>query len=267
MAKRLPSIIFIFNKRVNDVAAILGIETLLNRKPKELSGGQRQRVAMGRAIVRQPAAFLFDEPLSNLDAKLRVQMRAELSKLHQRLERTIVYVTHDQIEAMTLATRIVVMQDGKIMQIGSPYEVYNQPENLFVAGFIGSPTMNFIDVKVLEKNDGLYLQSSGFELAIPQHLKNRYLPAKNKQALFGIRPEHIFNEVTKESFPGGEIMLADVEVVEYIGSEMIVFSTCGSDQVTACIEPDTSMKSQTDREFIIDMNHMHLFDKQTGKAY
>ena len=255
------------SKRVNDVAATLGIETLLNRKPKELSGGQRQRVAMGRAIVRQPVAFLFDEPLSNLDAKLRVQMRAELSKLHQRLERTIVYVTHDQIEAMTLATRIVVMQNGKTMQVGTPYEVYNQPENFFVAGFIGSPAMNFMDVKVEEKNGELVVRGSGFELAVPQNLNDRYLPVRNKQAVFGIRPEHIFSKLIRESFPGGEMILLDVEVVEYVGSEMIVFSSCGSDQVTGCIEPDMSMKPQTQMEFIIDMNCMHLFDKQTGKAY
>ena len=160
---------------------IAGLEELLARKPKELSGGQRQRVAMGRAIVRKPRAFLFDEPLSNLDAKLRVQMRGELAKLHEQLETTIVYVTHDQIEAMTLAERIVVMKDGIIMQIGTALEVYNNPKNIFVAGFIGSPAMNFLDVHVREENGSFFLAGETFRLQVPKGLEGRYLKAKGKR--------------------------------------------------------------------------------------
>ena len=253
--------------RVREGARILGIGELLGRKPKELSGGQRQRVAMGRAIVRKPQAFLFDEPLSNLDAKLRVQMRAELVKLHEQLETTIIYVTHDQIEAMTLANRIVVMNQGRVMQIGPPLEVYNNPKNLFVAAFIGSPAMNFLEVRVAEENGSLFVIGESFKLTIPKDLQPRYLKAKDKQAIWGIRPEHIYDKAMKGPFPGGETLKAIIEVVEPVGSEVIIIASCALAQITACLDPQTTAKPHMEREFLVDMNQMHLFDKSTEEVY
>jgi multiple sugar transport system ATP-binding protein len=253
--------------RVGEGARILGISELLNRKPKELSGGQRQRVAMGRAIVRKPQAFLFDEPLSNLDAKLRVQMRAELIKLHEQLEITSVYVTHDQIEAMTLAHRIVVMNRGLVMQIGAPLEVYNNPKNLFVAAFIGSPAMNFIEVNVAEEKSSLYAISDGFKLAIPKDRQSRYLKVKDKKAILGIRPENIYDKALKGSFGGGETLKAIIEVVEPVGKEVIIIASCGSAQITACLDSQTTGKQHMEKEYIVDMNRMHLFDKSTEEVY
>ena len=253
--------------RVSEVADMLGINELLRRKPKELSGGQRQRVAMGRAIVRQPKVFLFDEPLSNLDAKLRVQMRAELARLHQRLKTTIVYVTHDQIEAMTLADRIVVMNDGIIMQTGSPMEIYNNPENLFVAGFIGSPAMNFLPVQVVEENDSLLVAGEGYKLTVPDRLHERFRHAKGHETIFGIRPEHIYDFSIKGNFPGGERLNASIEVVEPIGSEVVLLAACGSSQLTARVDPQTRAKPQMQLDLVLDMNHMHLFDRDSRNAY
>ena len=253
--------------RVREGARILEIEELLGRKPKELSGGQRQRVAMGRAIVRKPQAFLFDEPLSNLDAKLRVQMRGELAKLHEQLETTIVYVTHDQIEAMTLAERIVVMNQGIIMQIGTPLEVYNNPKNLFVAGFIGSPAMNFFDVRVTEQNGSLFLKGETFEIAIPKSLQDRYVKSKGHEAILGIRPQHIFDKQIKGRFPGGEPLRATIEVVEPVGSEVILLASCGSAQLMACVDPQTRAKPHDEMEFLVDMNRMHLFNKSTEEVF
>jgi multiple sugar transport system ATP-binding protein len=253
--------------RVNEVSQMLGINELLNRKPKELSGGQRQRVAMGRAIVRKPKVFLFDEPLSNLDAKLRVQMRAELARLHAQLKTTIVYVTHDQIEAMTLADRIVVMNNGIIMQTGAPMEVYDNPENLFVAGFIGSPAMNFFDVRLNGEKGALFVESENFRLAIADRLQDRFLPAQNRELILGIRPEHIYDKHVKGEFPGGEPLEATVEVVEPIGSQVILLASCGSETLTACVDPQTHAKPNTAIKFVVDTNRLHLFDKQTEKAY
>ena len=224
-------------RRVKEAAAILGIDELLGRKPRELSGGQRQRVAMGRAIVRKPQAFLFDEPLSNLDAKLRVQMRAELSKLHERLETTIVYVTHDQIEAMTLANRIVIMNEGRIMQEGTPLEVYENPRNLFVAGFIGSPSMNFLETKVVEENARLSVDGGSFRLAIPRNLEGRYRARVNNNVVFGIRPEHINDRSFATDFPGRDELKAMVDVIEPVGSEVILIVTVGNHQLTAKVDP------------------------------
>ena len=255
------------NTRVDSVARMLGIGELLRRKPKELSGGQRQRVAMGRAVVRNPAVFLFDEPLSNLDAKLRVQMRGELARLHQQLETTIVYVTHDQIEAMTLANRIVIMNEGVIMQIGEPMEVYENPANLFVAGFIGSPAMNFYKIKLIDKDDKLTVKGDNFELNVPVHLAERFSAAKGRNLIFGIRPEHVYDQELKGAFPGGEKLKCFIEVVEPIGSEVILLAKCGSDPVTARVDPATRLKSQTMVELIWDMNRMHLFDAETNQAY
>lgn len=255
------------DSRVREGARILGIEELLARKPKELSGGQRQRVAMGRAIVRKPQAFLFDEPLSNLDAKLRVQMRGELAKLHEQLETTIVYVTHDQIEAMTLAERIVIMKDGVIMQTGTPLEVYNKPKNIFVAGFIGSPAMNFFDVRVTERDGALSVEGENFKMAVPSSLRNRYLKTKNQEAVLGIRPQDIYDKEIKGSFPGGEPLHATVEVVEPVGSEVILLTTCGSAQLTAVVDPQTRAKPHAEMEFVVDMSKMHLFDKSAEEVF
>ena len=255
------------DSRVGEVANMLGIRELLLRKPKSLSGGQRQRVAMGRAIVRQPQVFLFDEPLSNLDAKLRVQMRAELARLHQRLETTIVYVTHDQIEAMTLADRIVVMNAGVIMQSGNPMAVYENPENLFVAGFIGSPAMNFLAGHVAGDNDNLFVFGEDLKLSIPQKLRERFQRARNKDLIFGIRPEHIYDYSIKGSFPGGEKLNALIDVVEPLGSEVVLLATCGSSQLTARVDPQTTAKPQMQLELVLDMNRMHLFDRDTQVAY
>ncbi|MBW2059585.1 MAG: sn-glycerol-3-phosphate ABC transporter ATP-binding protein UgpC [Deltaproteobacteria bacterium] len=255
------------DQRVNEGAKMLGIEELLGRKPKELSGGQRQRVAMGRAIVRKPKVFLFDEPLSNLDAKLRVAMRGELAKLHERLETTIVYVTHDQVEAMTLASRIVVMNQGHIMQIGTPLEVYNNPKNLFVAGFIGSPAMNFLDARVVEDNGVLVVQGEGFKLPIPKHLYERFGKAKDQEVILGIRPEHIYDKEIKGPFPGGEVLKATVDVFEPLGSEVILQAACGPYEITACVDPRTRARVHDDVEFLVDMNLIHLFNKETEYVY
>jgi multiple sugar transport system ATP-binding protein len=221
---------------------------------------------MGRAIVRKPQAFLFDEPLSNLDAKLRVQMRGELAKLHEQLETTIVYVTHDQIEAMTLAERIVVMKDGVIMQMGTPLEVYNNPKNIFVAGFIGSPAMNFFDVRVVERNGSLFVEGKNFKMAVPAGLQDRYLKVKDREAVLGIRPQHIFDRGIRGQFPGGELLRATVEVVEPVGSEVILLATCGSAQLTAMVDSQTLAKPHAEIEFLVDMNHMHIFDKSTEEV-
>jgi multiple sugar transport system ATP-binding protein len=252
--------------RVREAAIILGIDELLGRKPRELSGGQRQRVAMGRAIVRKPQAFLFDEPLSNLDAKLRVQMRVELSKLHERLETTIVYVTHDQIEAMTLANRIVIMNEGRIMQAGTPLEVYENPQNVFVAGFIGSPSMNFLETKVREENGRLSVDGGSFQLAIPKSVEGRYRSRVNDEVLFGIRPDHINDRAFATDFPGRDEMKAMVDVIEPVGSEVILIVTVGEHQLTAKVDSHTKASLHQPIELSVDMNNMHLFDKETGEV-
>ncbi len=253
--------------RVREVAEMLGIGDLLWRKPKELSGGQRQRVAMGRAIGRKPQVFLFDEPLSNLDAKLRVQMRSELARLHEKLETTIIYVTHDQIEAMTLADRIAVMDKGIIMQIGSPMEVYNNPNNLFVAGFMGSPAMNFLEGQVVVENETLFVKGREFKFAIPYPLQDRFLKARDRKVVLGIRPEHLYEEKVRGPFPGGEKLKVSIEVVEPIGSEMILVASCGSVHLTACVDPQSNAKPHMEMELLVDMNRMQIFDKATEESY
>ena len=231
------------NQRVREAAEILSIQELLNRKPRELSGGQRQRVAVGRAIVRKPSVFLFDEPLSNLDAKLRVQMRAELSKLHQQLQTTIIYVTHDQVEAMTMGTKIVIMKDGEIQQVGAPMELYEYPVNLFVAGFIGSPAMNFIPAKIVSKNSKLYVDAGSFELVIPPQ-KEQYLRGKtDEEVIFGIRPEDIQDKsFAEKTIQGGSSIQAVVEVVEPLGSEVQLFVTSGEHVLVARVDPRTQAR-------------------------
>jgi multiple sugar transport system ATP-binding protein len=251
--------------RVRRAAEILGIEELLFKKPRQLSGGQRQRVAMGRAIVRQPRVFLFDEPLSNLDAKLRVQMRSELSKLHEKLETTIIYVTHDQIEAMTLADRIVVMKDGHIMQIGTPLEVYENPHSLFVAGFIGSPPMNFIDVRLLEAGGRLFVDGGNFSLPVPKTLPGIPGGILNQQVVLGIRPEHLEDPefvIPAKGFAELEVI---VEVIQPIGSEVILIASAGKHQLTAKVHSRTKARLHESIKLSIDMNKIHLFDKDTGQ--
>src|SRR6476620_1014553 len=206
--------------RVNEAADILGIGEYLKRKPRQLSGGQRQRVALGRAIVRHPQVFLFDEPLSNLDAKLRVQMRVELKKLHQRLGTTAIYVTHDQVEAMTLGDRVVVMRDGWVQQVGDPMTLYNEPANRFVAGFIGSPAMNFADVRIAGENGGLWAEGEGIRLKVPAHMSNRLGGHAGKAVTLGIRPEDM--RIARESDPAELNLGAVVEVVERLGSEILL---------------------------------------------
>lgn len=255
------------DRRVTEAAKILGIEDLLDRRPKQLSGGQRQRVAMGRAIVRKPQAFLFDEPLSNLDAKLRVQMRKELARLHETLECTIVYVTHDQVEAMTLADRIVIMNNGRIMQLGAPMDVFNNPKNQFVAGFIGSPAMNFLDVRVVEEDGVLTLRGETFAFAAPASKRDRFCRAKDREAVLGIRPQHIHTRELHEQTSEFQPLRMTVDLIEPLGVEEILYGSCGSAQVTACVDPGNPAAPHREAVFLIDMNHIHLFDKNTGEAF
>ncbi|GBF10604.1 ABC transporter ATP-binding protein [Tepidibacillus infernus] len=256
-------------KRVHEAAKILDIEHLLDRKPKALSGGQRQRVALGRAIVREPKVFLMDEPLSNLDAKLRVQMRTEISKLHKRLETTVVYVTHDQTEAMTMGDRIVVMKDGIVQQVDTPNEIYNHPKNIFVAGFIGSPAMNFIPGKLEGKEDMLFFRTEGITLQIPEG-KAKILRDKGyagKEIILGIRPEDIHDEpIFLESSPQSQFT-ATIDVAENMGSEMYLYlSGIGKDSVTARINARTQLRAGSQVKLALDMNKIHIFDKDSEDA-
>lgn len=248
------------DKRVREASEILGIQELLGRKPKQLSGGQRQRVAVGRAIVRKPAVFLFDEPLSNLDARLRVQMRAELSKLHHRLQTTIIYVTHDQVEAMTMGTKIVVMKDGWIQQIGSPLEVYNFPVNLFVAGFIGSPVMNFIPCRILSKEGRLFIDAEVFQLPIPEKRAPYYQPLIGSEAIFGIRPNDIYDRLYAPERIKGNVIRAVVEVIEPLGSEIHLNVNTRKHDLIACVGVQTSVRVHQEIELALDLDKMHLFE-------
>ncbi len=249
------------DQRVKDASEILGIQTLLERKPKQLSGGQRQRVAVGRAIVRKPAVFLFDEPLSNLDAKLRVQMRAELSKLHDRLQTTIVYVTHDQVEAMTMGTKIVVMKDGLIQEIGNPLEVYHHPVNLFVAGFIGSPVMNFFPAKLLSREGRLTIDAESFQLAIPEKRVTYYKSYEGSEVIFGIRPNDIYDRVHAPQRLKGSYLKATVEVIEPLGSEIHLNVASGKHNFVAVVDVQTQVRVHQEVELAVDLDKMHLFEK------
>jgi multiple sugar transport system ATP-binding protein len=251
-------------KRVKQAADILGIEELLKRKPRQLSGGQRQRVALGRAIVRHPQVFLFDEPLSNLDAKLRVQMRVELKKLHQRLGTTAVYVTHDQVEAMTLGDRVVVMKDGWVQQVGEPLELYNQPANKFVAGFIGSPAMNFSTVTLTERDGRLAAVNSGMSIEVPPHLVDRVKPHTNQQMTLGIRPEDL--RVANGSDPAGLTFDSKVEVIEQLGSEILLDVRVGDGTMVAAVEPTTRTKMQDTLRLVMNPARLHFFDAKTEAA-
>src|SRR2546427_687342 len=251
-------------KRVQDAAEILGIQELLKRKPRQLSGGQRQRVAVGRAIVRHPQVFLFDEPLSNLDAKLRVQMRVELKRLHERLETTAIYVTHDQVEAMTLGDRVVVMKDGWIQQVGEPLELYGKPANKFVAGFIGSPAMNFVDVKVVDANGALWAETQGLRVKVPPTHTSRLVPYKGQQVTLGVRPEDL--QLASGSDPSEYVFDAVVDVVEPLGSEILLDLRAGNSTIVARVEPTVRLKVHEKTRLALTPDRAHFFDLKTELA-
>jgi multiple sugar transport system ATP-binding protein len=254
------------DRRVKEAGGILGIENLLDRKPKQLSGGQRQRVALGRAIVREPAVFLMDEPLSNLDAKLRVQTRAEISKLHQRLETTFIYVTHDQTEAMTMGSRICVLRDGLMMQIDSPQNLYDNPDNVFVAGFIGSPAMNFFDVTLVGQDGDLYVVGGTFRLKLPPEKMEAAGPYVGKQVIFGTRPEDIHDREFTPPSIRADAMTATVDVTELMGNEIFVYLLSGQKQFIARMDPRTSARVGNQMDLAINMDNIHLFDRDTEAA-
>jgi multiple sugar transport system ATP-binding protein len=251
-------------KRVDNAARILDIVPLLERKPKALSGGQRQRVAMGRAIVRDPKVFLFDEPLSNLDAKLRVQMRTEIKRVHQMVKTTTVYVTHDQVEAMTLADRVVVMNNGSIEQIATPQELYHNPKTRFVAGFIGSPAMNFLRCRLEGDGAGLHVRlSDGVNLPVPSSRGARYGTLSGKELLLGLRPEHI-TEPRRSDRDQNREFAARLDVVEPMGMETMVFFRIDGQEICGRVEPGSAAGSGETMRLYANMDHMHLIDPQSG---
>jgi multiple sugar transport system ATP-binding protein len=255
------------NRLVNEAAQILNIEDLLKRKPRQLSGGQRQRVALGRAIVREPAVFLLDEPLSNLDAKLRVQMRAELNKLHERLGTTFVYVTHDQIEAMTMASRIAVLDKGVLQQVGTPGELYDRPANVFVAGFIGSPAMNFFDVMLGGNDNKLYVESDSFRLQVPASRTAMLVPYQGRGITLGIRPEDIHD---KEYVPTGidasAPVRARVDVIEMMGNELFIYLVSGKHRFLARVDPRVKSRPGQDMELVFNLSNLHAFEAESQRA-
>jgi multiple sugar transport system ATP-binding protein len=255
-------------KRVEEAAGVLGLEQLLKRKPKELSGGQRQRVALGRAIVREAQVFLMDEPLSNLDAKLRVATRAEIIKLHQRIQTTTVYVTHDQVEAMTMGDRIAVLNGGIIQQLGSPQELYDHPANMFVAGFIGSPSMNFMpDVKIQNDGDATYVVIEGIgRVIVPQLFAERARAAASRNLTFGIRPVHLEDAKLIGSETIQSSLDATVDVVENLGNELQVYLTTGAHNIIATLDPRSVVVPGNKIRLYVDSDHIHLFDSDTGEA-
>ena len=249
--------------RVKEAADLLELTPYLNRKPKDLSGGQRQRVAMGRSIVRDAYVFLFDEPLSNLDAKLRSTMRTELALLHQRLERTMIYVTHDQIEAMTMADRIVIMKDGLIQQVGTPKEVYNSPLNTFVAAFIGSPSMNLLPAELSEDGGQMFVIGAGFKLPIPKRLNATAQSAVGPKITLGLRPEHFSAEARGDSFAPVDLK---VKVAEYIGSSQFLAAELGGQNITAAVEVGPEAELMSDGQYFFDTSRLYLFDRESGAA-
>jgi multiple sugar transport system ATP-binding protein len=247
------------HQRVTDAATMLGIQDLLDRKPKALSGGQRQRVALGRAVVRQPAAFLFDEPLSNLDAKLRVGMRAELNKLHHRLETTMIYVTHDQVEAMTLGDRIAVMNDGVIQQLAAPLELYDQPTNQFVAGFLGTPPMNFVNGRIEEADGGLLFNEGSTKVKLPEWAKDAVQGLGGREAVFGVRPEDIALGDAASS-----PVKAKINVVEPLGDEMIVYVSTDYHDLICKASARQAVAVDDTVGLTFNLDRTHLFDPETG---
>ncbi|HBF77548.1 MAG TPA: sugar ABC transporter ATP-binding protein [Clostridiaceae bacterium] len=256
------------DKKVKEAARTLDIEHLLDRKPKALSGGQRQRVALGRAIVREPKVFLMDEPLSNLDAKLRVQMRTEISKLHKRLNTTFIYVTHDQTEAMTMGTRIVVMKDGIVQQVDTPQTIYEKPENMFVAGFIGSPQMNFTDAKIVKEGNNLFVTFGKEKLPIPADKAKVIEDAgyEGKEVVFGIRPEHMNDDAKFMEEHKDSTISAKIEVMEHMGPETFLYFVCEGTNMVARVEPTTTAQLEQTIKLALDMDKMHIFDKTTEVA-
>ena len=256
------------DKKVKEAARTLDIEHLLDRKPKALSGGQRQRVALGRAIVREPKVFLMDEPLSNLDAKLRVQMRTEISKLHKRLNTTFIYVTHDQTEAMTMGTRIVVMKDGIVQQVDTPQTIYEKPENMFVAGFIGSPQMNFTDAKIVKEGNNLFVTFGKEKLPIPADKAKVIKDAgyEGKEVVFGIRPEHMNDDAKFMEEHKDSTISAKIEVMEHMGPETFLYFVCEGTNMVARVEPTTTAQLEQTIKLALDMDKMHIFDKTTEVA-
>lgn len=245
------------DKKVRAAAKALEIESYLNRKPRALSGGQRQRVALGRAMVREPSVFLLDEPLSNLDAKLRTEMRSRISMLHKELQTTFVYVTHDQTEAMTMGDRIVVMKDGKIMQHDTPQMLYNHPQNMFVAGFIGSPRMNFIDCKIIRKPDGYFAVFDNYFIELPERMNENLSLYTNKEVVLGIRPEniHLAENITNSSFK------MFVDIAEMTGSDYYLYGKLGNKTIIANVPSNQEIKNDTVLNIIIDTERIHIFDE------
>jgi multiple sugar transport system ATP-binding protein len=251
-------------KRVRQAADILGIQALLERRPRQLSGGQRQRVALGRAIVRHPRVFLFDEPLSNLDAKLRVQMRVELKRLHHRLATTAIYVTHDQVEAMTLGDRVVVMKDGLVQQVGEPLELYGRPANRFVASFIGSPAMNFADVTVTNTGEGLWAEAPGLRVRVPPSKVDALHRLTGQKVVLGIRPEAL--RVANGADASDYAFDTTVEVVEPLGNEILIDVRAGSHALVARVDPATRVKVHETVRLALDPERLHFFDARTDAA-
>ena len=253
------------DKAVKEAAQILGLTPLLDRKPKALSGGQRQRVAMGRAIVRNPKVFLMDEPLSNLDAKLRVQMRIEIAKLHDRLGATIIYVTHDQTEAMTLGTRIVVMKDGVVQQVDSPNKLYDYPCNLFVAGFIGSPQMNFLDAVVEVKGSDVVLNVGPHAIKLPEAKAKKLIDGgyAGKTVVMGIRPEHVSDDAADLAAHADSVIESTIRVYETLGAEVFLYFDVEGDNMTARVNPETTARLGATVKFALNPEKIHVFDKET----
>jgi multiple sugar transport system ATP-binding protein len=254
------------DRRVRQAAAELGIEHLLDRKPKALSGGQRQRVAVGRAIVREPAVFLMDEPLSNLDAKLRVEARAMIQRLHNRLETTFIYVTHDQTEAMTMGTRIAVLKDGILQQIDTPQSLYEHPDNIFVAGFIGSPSMNFFNATLVKEDGGFYVDTGVFRVRVPEDRQQAWGRAAGQRVILGVRPEDIHDPAYAP--PG--IIPAEVEalvdVTELMGNEVFLYLQSGNVNYIARVDPRSQARIGNRLNVVMNVDNMHLFDAETERA-
>lgn len=253
-------------ERVGRAAQALGIADLLDRKPKQLSGGQRQRVALGRAIVREPAVFLMDEPLSNLDAKLRVEARAMLSRLHLSLGTTFIYVTHDQTEAMTMGQRIAVQKDGVLQQVDTPQSLYDHPANLFVAGFIGSPAMNLFDARLVGSNEGMYIETDGFQVKVPGEKMAALAVHLGKAVVFGIRPEDIHDQRFVPVGVSTAALVAKVDVIEPMGSEKYVYLVIGGKDFVARVDPRSTAAVREELAIALDMDNMHLFDARTEQA-
>ncbi|MFC1646425.1 ABC transporter ATP-binding protein [Candidatus Omnitrophota bacterium] len=253
-------------KRVNEASEILSINHLLDRRPRELSGGERQRVAVGRAIVRKPLVFLFDEPLSNLDAKLRVQMRTEIHKLHQKLLTTMIYVTHDQVEAMTMGDRIVIMRDGIVQQIADPITIYDKPANKFVGGFIGSPPMNFMNGKIIKMDGSLYFNEGRFKVKVVEEMIPKIISYNNKEIIFGIRSEDIYDKLFVSQTPPENVVTVTCEVVEPMGSEVYLYLTTGKHSFIARVGAHNRPEVNQDMDLVFDMSKVHFFDPDTEKT-